>query len=211
MTSLTALVIYKSQLSIFLFSFFAASPSCTSCLVSSCPCSTCHSVVCGISALLRFNVLPPSTSINRRQPNLPLVSTACARHLSLPPLPCCLPSHPSPQPLRSALSSIKNVLPLKVLPAGQIRLTSSLISAFWQSVPLMKMSFQRLRLRGWEVSDLYVAPLASLSDLLNNQPRRACVPICGLLHPSYIINTSNQVREWKKKKHVFFPVEFSTK
>lgn len=63
------------------------------------------------------------------------------------------------------------------------------------------MSFQRLRLRGWEVSDLYVAPLASLSDLLNNQPRRACVPICGLLHPSYIINTSNQVREWKKKKY----------
>lgn len=25
-----------------------------------------------------------------------------------------------------------------------------------------------------------------------------CVPICGLLHPSYIINTSNQVRDWEK-------------
>lgn len=114
----------------FLFSFFAASPSCTSCLVSSCPCSTCHSVtvVCGVSALLRFNVLPPSTSINRRQPNLPLVSTACARHLSLPPLPCCLPSHPSPRPLRSALSSIKNVLPLKVL-AGRAN-TSHFLSNF---------------------------------------------------------------------------------
>lgn len=131
-------------------------------------------LLCAASRL-GFNVLPPSTSINRRQPNLPLVSTACARHFSLPPPPFCLPSHPSPQPLWSTLSSIRNLLPLKVLPAGQIRLTSSLISAFWQSVPLMKMSFQRLRLRGWEVSDLYVAPLASLSDLLNNQPRRACV------------------------------------
>lgn len=49
----------------------------------------------------------------------------------------------------------------------------------------MKMSFQHLRLRGWEVCDLYVAPLASLSDLLNNQPRRACVypfAVCFTLH-----------------------------
>lgn len=153
------------------------------------------------SALLCFHVLPPSASISRRQPNLPLVSTASTSHFPTV-LPSPLPSF-TPIPSSPPCLVLKNLLPLKVLQAGQIRLASSLNSAFCQSIPLMKMSFWRLRLRGWEVCDLYVAPLASLSHLLNNQPRRACVPICSLLHPSYIINSSNWMPDWRKKTTSF--------
>lgn len=74
-------------------------------------------VVWDVSALLRFNVLLPSTSINRRQLNLPLVSTACAQHFFLH---CAIsPAIFQPIPSGQRCLILKNLLPLKVLLAGQ--------------------------------------------------------------------------------------------